>query len=272
MHDMIIKSVDLMGDTVMAAQDSNGIIWVAVRWMCNALDMTEGQMKRQIKNIQEDELFSGSGSNQILNKGSGERDVFCLKLDYVPLWLAKINITQKTREERPEFSKKLLEYQLKAKDILAAAFLPKQENTGDVQGQIKLLAQGTTELYEKVELVTEDVKKVKEEIERLKDDLPLFPNEAEEISNAAKKKGVEVLGGKQSNAYNNRSLQHKVYSNIYANLKYNFDVTSYKAIKRGNRTEALRIVQNYQPPYFLAEQIRNENAQQTLDLEGGAVK
>lgn len=84
-------------------------------------------MKRQIKNIQNDELFSGSGSNQILNKGSGERDVFCLKLDYIPMWLAKINITQKTREERPEFSKKLLEYQLKAKDILAAAFLPKQE-------------------------------------------------------------------------------------------------------------------------------------------------
>lgn len=142
----------------------------------------------------------------------------------------------------------------------------KQENAGDVQGQIKLLAQGTTELYQRVDEVTEDVKTVKEEIERLKDDLPLFPSEAEKISNAAKKKGVEVLGGKQSNAYRNKSLQHKVYSNIYANLKYNFDVTSYKAIKRGNRIEALRIVQNYQPPYFLAEQIRNENAQQNLDL------
>ncbi len=266
MNELAVKSVDVLGSQIMAAQDSKGIIWIAVRWMCDALGMTEGQMKRQIKNIQNDELFSDSGSNQILNKGSGERDVFCLKLDYIPMWLAKINITQKTREERPEFAKKLLKYQLKAKDILAAAFLPKQNNAGDVQGQIKLLAQGTTELYEKVEAVTEDVKTVKQEIETLKDDLPLFPSEADKISNAAKKKGVEVLGGKQSNAYRNKSLQHKVYSNIYANLKYNFDVSSYKSIKRGNRSEALRIVQNYQPPYFLAEQIRNENAQENLDL------
>lgn len=125
MNDMIVKTVDVMGDFITAAKDHDGNVWVGVRWVCDALDMTEGQMKRQIKNIQNDELFSGSGSNQILNKGSGERDVFCLKLDYIPMWLAKISITQKTREERPEFAKKLLEYQLKAKDILAAAFLPK---------------------------------------------------------------------------------------------------------------------------------------------------
>ncbi len=33
-------------------------------------------------------------------------------------------ITEKTREERPEFAKKLMQYQLKAKDILADAFSP----------------------------------------------------------------------------------------------------------------------------------------------------
>lgn len=51
----------------------------------------------------------------------------------------------------------------------------KQESTGDVQGQIKLLAQGTTELYEKVELVTEDVKSVKKELQDFKETLPLMP-------------------------------------------------------------------------------------------------
>lgn len=138
-----------------------------------------------------------------------------------------------------------------------------------LQQQIQTIAKGTDELYQKVDAVTEDVKIVKEEIERLKDDLPLFPSEAEKISNAAKKKGVEVLGGKQSNAYKDKSLQHKVYTNIYFNLKYNFKVSSYKSIKRGNRKEALRIVEEYKPPYFLAEQIANVNAQQSLDLEGG---
>lgn len=135
--------------------------------------------------------------------------------------------------------------------------------------QIQTIAKGTEELYQRVDEVTEDVKTVKQEIEALKDDLPLFPSEAEKISNAAKKKGVEVLGGKQSNAYKDRSLQHKVYTNIYANLKYNFEVGSYKSIKRGNRHEALKIVEEYKPPYFLAEQIANANAQRNLDLKGG---
>lgn len=127
MDSLLVKSVDVLGSQIMAAQDNDGIIWIAVRWMCDALGMTEGQMKRQIKNIQNDELFSGSGSNQILNKGSGEREVFCLKLDYLPIWLAKISITPTIQKDHPELADKLLEYQLKAKDILAEAFMPKQE-------------------------------------------------------------------------------------------------------------------------------------------------
>lgn len=172
-------------------------------------------------------------------------------------------------QDHPELADKLLEYQLKAKDILAEAFMPKQNMPQTTDGKIALLAQGHTELKAEVDAVVEDVKSVRQEIEALKDDLPLFPSEAEKISNAAKKKGVEVLGGKQSNAYKDKSLQHKVYTNIYANLKYNFEVSSYKSIKRGNRKEALRIVEEYKPPYFLAEQIANVNAQQSLDLEGG---
>ena len=63
----------------------------------------------------------------ILNKGTGEREVFCLKIDYVPLWLAKISITPTMQNEHPELADKLLQYQLKAKDVLAAAFLPQKD-------------------------------------------------------------------------------------------------------------------------------------------------
>lgn len=124
MSDLVVKNVDLFGDTVMAAQDNAGNIWVGVRWICEGLGMTEGHLKRQIANIKKDLTLSRGGSNLILNKGSGEREVFCLKLDYVPLWLAKVNITPTIQAERPELADKLLEYQLKAKDILADAFLP----------------------------------------------------------------------------------------------------------------------------------------------------
>lgn len=70
MSDLVVKNVDLFGDTVMAAQDSAGNIWVGVRWICEGLGMTEGHLKRQIANIKKDLTLSRGGSNLILNKGS----------------------------------------------------------------------------------------------------------------------------------------------------------------------------------------------------------
>lgn len=272
MENLIVKNVDVMGDFIAAAQDQDGNIWVGVRWICDALDMTEGQRKRQIKNIQKDMAFEGSGSNQILNRSSGEREVFCIKLDYVPLWLAKITITEKTREERPDFAKKLLDYQLKAKDILAKAFLPKQDTPPlTLKEQVQTIAQGTAELYERVDKVAVAVDDVKSEIETIKNDLPILPIEADEITKAVRRRGVQVLGGKESPAYNDRGLRQRVYNNLYANLKYNFEgIRSYKAIRRKDTDKAIKIVNEYNPPLFLAEQIEAVNAQQSFDFEGGA--
>lgn len=151
-----------------------------------------------------------------------------------------------------------LESAKKFKKWVTSEVLPSIRKHGTYQlpqstdDKIALLAQGHQELRE-------DINDIKNEIEELKNDLPLFPSEAEEISNVVKRKGVDILGGKQSKAYRNKSLQHKVYSNLYANLKYNFEVSSYKSIKRGQCKEAIKIIQNYQPPYFIAELIKNEN-------------
>lgn len=55
-------------------------------------------------------------------------EVYALRLDFVPIWLSKITITKKMEQETPDLADKLLQYQLKAKDILAAAFLPQYTN------------------------------------------------------------------------------------------------------------------------------------------------
>lgn len=43
MNNLVVKSVDLFGDSVMAAKDKEGNIWAGVSWFCNALGMTKGQ-------------------------------------------------------------------------------------------------------------------------------------------------------------------------------------------------------------------------------------
>lgn len=143
--------------------------------------------------------------------------------------------------------------------------LPTLRKTGSytipqtTDGKIALLAQGHMELKQEVD-------EIKVEIENLKMDLPVLPIEADRITEAVKKKGVSVLGGKQSNAYNNRSIKQKVYNSIYANLKYNFGVKTYKSIKRKECDKAIEIIVAYQPPYFLEQLIENENAQQRLSI------
>ena len=118
----------------------------------------------------------------------------------------------------------------------------------------------------KVDTVSAEVKTVKAEVESIKSDLPLLPIEADEIVKAVKKKGVEVLCSKQSPAYQDRGLRQRVYNDIYANLKHNFnDVRSYKAIRRRDALKAVQVVSEYKPPLFLSEQIEQANSQLTIN-------
>lgn len=131
MNELEVRKVPFMGTELMAARDNDGQIWAGVRWMCDGIGFSEGQRKRQIANIQEDTVLSKGGSNLILPTKGGTQRTLCLKLDYVPLWLAKIAITPRMERETPELAARLEQYQLKAKDVLAAAFLPqsRQQST-----------------------------------------------------------------------------------------------------------------------------------------------
>lgn len=208
MNILTVKNVDVMGDQIKAAKDTDGNIWVGVRWICDALEMTEGQRKRQIKNIQKDMVFEDGGSNQIpIPTNNGIQEVFCIRNDFIPLWLAKISITEKTRQERPEFSKKLLKYQLQAKDILAEAFIEKKQKTQTAMELLELHYEALKEVDGKVTALSDDLSSVRKDFEDFKQDMPILGIEEDKITNAVKKKGVECLDGKKSNAYKNRSLR-----------------------------------------------------------------
>ena len=125
--------------------------------------------------------------------------------------------------------------------------------------QLQIQAQAVLEVNEKVD-------HVRKELEEFKQDLPVLGIEEDRITGAVKKAGIAVLGGKESNAYKDKSLRGKIYSDIYRELKRQFGVSTYKAIKRNQCETAVSMIAAYEPPMVLAEQIKDSNAQINMEV------
>lgn len=126
MNGMEILEQEFDGDCIMTARlKEDGKIYVGIRWICEGIGLTKGQMQNERVKIKNDVVLKQGERNLVLPTKGGNQKTTCIEISYLPLWLAKISITPKMQEEKPEIMKKLISYQLKAKDVLADAFLGK---------------------------------------------------------------------------------------------------------------------------------------------------
>lgn len=148
-------------------------------------------------------------------------------------------------------------------DWVTSEVLPAIRKTGSYNKplttaeQIKLLAQGNTELGQRVE----DVEK---RIDTFETELPLLAVDCDRITNAVKARGTHFLGGLNSNAYHDKSLRQRTYSDIHREVKRQFGVSTYKAIRRNQCDRAVAFISNYDIPFVLQDEIRDCNAQITM--------
>lgn len=125
-------------------------------------------------------------------------------------------------------------------------------------GQIQLLAQGYTELEQKVNDIKDDVSELKENV-------PLYSCDIDEIQQHVKRRVVNILGGKQSEAYRDNSIRHKTFSDIWTQLKREYGcVSTYKSIKRKYIDDVHEFIDCYVVPKYLDELIHDANAQQSF--------
>lgn len=122
-------------------------------------------------------------------------------------------------------------------------------------------------------VVDKRVTKIENRIDRLEYDIPLYGAEADELCNHVKRKGVEMMGGKESNAYRDTKVRAAVYTDIYNQIKREFGLyddkgrfKSYKALKRRYIYEAHELVDCYELPTYLEEQVRECNAQMNMEV------
>lgn len=125
--------------------------------------------------------------------------------------------------------------------------------------QLQLTQQAVLEVKEQVDSVSKD-------LQDFKNDMPLLAVECEKITRAVKAKGVEVLGGRHSEAYRNNSLRSKVYRDIHSEVRRQFGVNTYKALKRNVCDKVIAWIEDYQLPLVLKEEVNDFNSQLRMEV------
>ena len=183
MSNIIPKQVEFNGDTLLAVKDNDtGKILVSVNHICAALGLDARNQRDKLK---EHPTLSKGCTILPTPSNGGIQEAFTIELDFLPLWLAGINPAKVNQE----IQQKLIEYQLKAKDVLAAAFLT-QNKPATV---LEALAQTVQVLQEQ----DARLKQLENTTQAIKDTIIQEPDNWREDINRMFNKIVDRIGGEK---------------------------------------------------------------------------
>lgn len=169
---LAVKDVPFEGFDLKAVQSKEDMkVYVGASWICNGIGLTKSQKDTQMQNIQSDIVLKQGCLKFQAGVFDPNNTTVALQIDYLPLWLAKISITPTMQRESPKVVERLISYQLKAKDVLAAAFLPVEYQTGEQQDVLKQMSQKYDQLLEFQQKLLLDSNAVKSDISFIKSQL-----------------------------------------------------------------------------------------------------
>lgn len=239
MNDLQIFNNEEFGEVRTAVINDEPMFCLAD--ICKALELTQPSKVKERLNEK------GVRSIPTLTKG-GEQKL---------LYINESNLYKTIFQSRKESAERFTEW-------VTSEVLPQIRKTGSygmpktTGGQIQLLAQGYTELEQKVNDIKDDVSELKENVQ-------LYSCDIDEIQQHVKRRVVNILGGKQSEAYRDNSIRHKTFSDIWTQLKREYGcVSTYKSIKRKYIDDVHEFIDCYVVPKYLDELIQDANAQQSF--------
>ncbi len=117
------KSVSFQNAKLMAFKASDGNIYAGVKWICQGLGFDDRKQRAEVERMTKDVVLNKGVQKIGYPTTGGIQEATCINLNFLPLWLAKINANI---IKDKQIQDKLIQYQIKAKDVLAEAFLQKQ--------------------------------------------------------------------------------------------------------------------------------------------------
>ncbi|MED4885050.1 phage antirepressor N-terminal domain-containing protein [Bacillus smithii] len=234
------KLVDFNGDTIVAVKANDNKIYAAVSYICKGMGLSKGQSDNQVKKINNDPVLSKGASKMTLDTNGIQNELLMIELDYLPLWLAKINasIIQDIKVQE-----NVIRYQLKAKDVLASAFIENKIQVLDERKalieSLKLTAETAERTDELEKVVNQQQRKLIEIEYKVEEQITLDHGEQRRLQKAVATKVYELSDDPQERS--------RLFREIYREIKDRFGVASYKDVKRKELQTALRYIENWVP-------------------------
>lgn len=176
----------------------------------------------------------------------------CAKDDYIPESLFYLLAMKANNDVARKFQ-----------TWLAVEVIPTIRKSGQYQLKSK---NSNLDLLELQVKALREVESRVEEVDKKFEDLPLIGGEPEELQKTVRQVGTKALGGHGSPAYKDKSLSSKVYKNVWKFVKDQFNVNTYKSIKRKHLSKAKEIAESYTLPFYLQEEIDILNNQSQLNI------
>lgn len=124
---------------------------------------------------------------------------------------------------------------------------------------------------EKLKLTMEVTLRLDKRVEKAEEHIDFLMNKSEidsvqryQLRKARNHKAVETLGGKNSNAYKDRSLSRKVFRALEHDFKETFVISRYEDLKKEDFEAAIKFIENWYSPYTLKQEIEAKNSQENL--------
>lgn len=127
------------------------------------------------------------------------------------------------------------------------------------EGRINLLLQASSHMDERLETA-------EQEIEDIKNRMGLPGNLVAKFRKARNKKVINLVGGKDSNAYQNKPLVRKIYRAMFDVFRDQFEVERYADVPMAQFDEAMNFVHNWYLPFELQTEVQKANAQTELTI------
>lgn len=209
--------------------------WFMLADICRVLDINNSRQAKTRLNEK------GVITNDILTSGGNQKADFINESNLYKL------IFQSRKPQAEKFT-----------DWVTSEVLPSIRKQGFyMQDGLSKEVQAIFHLDRQQQKLIKEISDINNSVTEFKENMPLFAVECDCLNKEVKKRATECLGGYKSEAYNNKSLRSRVFADIYSEIRRQFDVTSYKGIKRIQYDTAINLVRMHKLPMSLNEDIQD---------------